>query len=171
MIRFIGANPGLTLLDGEERVAFASVWRADWSERGAGLAVVVWHGGATRVVATDAGLGLWLAQDFTRHFPEVSGLPWPTPAVEVDDVRLELDLATGMHASARDLTVQIGPPTDRRLFATDAFDLGGVKHGLSTVFMPCETGSLHIAGTPITGTAKAFLADAEVWTAPPPANP
>jgi hypothetical protein len=164
MIRFIGANPGLTILDGDERVAFASVWRADWSEHGPGRAIVLWHAGSTRVVATDASLGLWLAQDFTRHFPEVAGLAWPTPEVEVDDVLIELDLTTGLHATARDLTVQIGPPTDRRLFQTDAFDLGGIKHGLSTVFMPCETGSLRIGGAPIPGSAKAFLADAEVWT-------
>jgi hypothetical protein len=162
-IRFVGANPGLTVSDGERRVAFASVWRADWSERGSGLAIVCWHDQRTRVVATDAELGRWLAGEFTRHFPEVQGLPWPEPEVTQAAVHLDLDLASGMKASAGGIEVEIFDPTDRRLFSTDDFDLGGVKHCLSTVVMPCSSGSLTLNGTQIKGQVKAFLADAEVW--------
>lgn len=164
MIRFIGANPGLSVLRGEQRVAFASVWRADWSEYGAGLAIVLWHEGHTRVVTTEARLGLWLAQDFTRHFPEVAGLPWRQPEVTEAPVSLELDLAQGMRAEGGGITVEIGSPTQRRLFRTDDFDLGGVKHGLTTVFMPCPTGGLTLSGVPVEGVVKAFMADAEVWS-------
>ncbi|GIH08128.1 hypothetical protein Rhe02_61950 [Rhizocola hellebori] len=162
-IRFVGANPGLTITDGERRLAFASVWRADWSERGSGRAIVCWHNERTRVVATNTELGRWLAGEFTRHFPEVQGLPWPEPEITLAPVRLELDLATGMTASAGGIEVEIHDPTDRRLFTTDDFDLGGVAHSLSTVVMPCSSGSLTIAGTQIKGQVKAFLADAEVW--------
>lgn len=162
-IRFIGANPGLTILEGDERIAYASVWRADWSERGAGRAIVLWHNGLTRVVATNAELGEWLAADFTRHFPEVAGLPWPDPVVETGEVHLELDLATGMTAVANDIRVELSGPTDRRLFTTDDFELGGVKHSLSTVFIPCADGSLTLDLSPINGQVKGFMADAEVW--------
>lgn len=144
-------RPELTILDGDRRVAYVSIWRADWSQRGAGRALVVWHRDTTRVLATDAALGLWLAQEFTRHFPEVAGLPWPTPRVEVADVTLDLDLANGLKSAAADIAVEIGPPTDRRLFQTGEFDLGGVKHRLSTVFMPCAFGRLRLGGVPIKG--------------------
>ena len=162
-IRFIGANPGITILNGDERVAFASVWRADWSEQGTGLAIVLWHKGMTKVITSNSVLGDWLASEFTRHFPEVAGLPWPTPAIVETPVSLELDLTNGMKASAGGVEVVIGPPLDRRLFTTDAFDLGGHLHELSTVFMPCESGSITIDGVPVEGTVKAFIADAEVW--------
>lgn len=162
-VRFIGANPCLTVLRDGERVAFASVWRADWSELGSGHAIVLWHEGQTRVVATDAALGRWLAADFTRHFPEVKGLPWPEPEVETALVHLELELAHGLHAEGGGIAVDISGPKDRQLFTTDDFYLGGVRHTLSTVFMPCETGSLRIDHDPVEGEVKAFLADAEVW--------
>lgn len=164
MIRFIGANPGITIFDGDERVAFASVWRADWSERGTGRAIVLWHQGETRVVSTDAGLGLWLAQEFTRHFPEVAGLPWPDPAVETGRIDLTWELTHGVTAEGGGIRVELGPPTDRRLFQTDDFDLGGTRHCLTTVFMPCAKGFLNHQGVPVQGTAKAFMADAEVWS-------
>lgn len=167
MVRFIGANPGLTIRDGDERIAFASVWRADWSELGRGRAVVLWHRGYTRVVATGEALGRWLAQSFTRHFPEVAGLPWPEPEVVAAPVGLELDLDHGLLATAAEITVEIGAPADRRLFQTDDFDLGGVRHHLSTVFMPCASGSLKLQGVPVEGSVTAFLADAEVWSLPP----
>jgi hypothetical protein len=164
MIRFIGANPGITIFDGEQRIAFASVWRADWSERGAGRAIVLWYQGKTKVVGTDAALGLWLAQGFTRHFPEVAGLPWPDPEVETGEIALSWDLTHGVTAEGGGILVGFGPPTDRRLIQTDDFDLGGVRHGLSTVFMPCAKGFLNHQGVPVEGTAKAFIADAEVWS-------
>lgn len=167
-IRFIGANPCVTLSASGERVAFASVWRADWSERGSGRALVLWYGGATRVVAPDAALGRWLAQSFTRHFPEVRGLPWPEPEITLAPVGLELDLEAGMRAVAADVTVEIpGPPLERRAVRVESFDLGGEPHLLTNVYMPCATGAVTIGGVPVAAdAADAFLADAEVWSRP-----
>ncbi|MFG1943869.1 hypothetical protein [Nonomuraea sp. NPDC048826] len=164
-IRLIGANPCVTLSAAGERVAFASVWRVDWSERGGGPALVLWHAGVTRVLAPDPGLGRWLAGGFTRHFPEVRGLPWPAPEVTRTPVELELDLEAGLRAAAADVVVEIpGPPRERRAVRIEGFDLGGEPHLLTNVYMPCATGSITIGGTPVAAdTAEAFLADAEVW--------
>ncbi|MBV1851312.1 hypothetical protein [Catellatospora tritici] len=183
-VRLMGANPGLTLFDESgERVAFASVWRVDWSERGSGTALVVWHDGAVRVVTEDAPLGRWLAADFTRHFPEVAGLPWPDPAVIRAQVDLDYDLSAGMVARAAGTVVEITTPLDRRLIQAPDFDLGGVAHLLSTVYIPCATGVLTIDGATVAGaprltrepqvSSSAFLADAEVWsrTRPVPDKP
>jgi hypothetical protein len=165
-VRFIGANPCVTLYSAGERVAFASVWRADWSERGSGRALVLWYAGATRVLATRAGLGRWLADAFTRHFPEVRGLPWPEPEVTETPVELELDLEAGLRAAAGDVVVEIpGPPRERRPVRIEAFDLGGEPHLLTNVYMPCDGGNVTIGGTPVAADgAEAFLAEAEVWS-------
>jgi hypothetical protein len=179
-VRLVGANPGLLLYaaDGPDpRVGFASVWRVDWSVRGAGTALVLWHAGRTRVVTASPELGGWLAAEFTRHFPEVRGLPWPEPEITVAPVRLASDLARGVRAEAADVVVEIADPMDRRLVTVAAFDLGGTPNALSTVLMPCRRGTLQIAGRPVPGAPRvttgppasstAFLADAEVWSDPP----
>lgn len=162
-VRMIGANPGMTVRDGDRLRAFVSMWRADWSERGAGLALVLWHEGRTRVIGPSPELGGWLAAEFTRHFPEVRGVPWPEPEVVQAPVVWEQDLAVGLTASAADVTVAITGPKDRRLVREEAFDLGGVPHLLSTVYMPCASGVLTVAGQPVVGETHQFLADAEVW--------
>ncbi|MCC5579508.1 hypothetical protein IMZ11_28145 [Microtetraspora sp. AC03309] len=167
-IRLIGANPGLTVSDGGRRVAFASVWRADWSQAGSGRAVVLWHEGRTRALGPDPTLALWLAEEFTRHFPEVAGLHWPEPEVTVAPVDMDLDLTAGLRASAADVTVTIdGPPLERRACRVEDFDLGGIPHLLTNVYMPCPAGTLAVGGVPVAGDAThAFLADAEVWSGP-----
>ncbi|NUR52319.1 MAG: hypothetical protein HOV71_29695 [Hamadaea sp.] len=164
-VRLIGANPGMTVRDGDRLLAFASVWRVDWSERGAGLALVLWHTGTTRVVTGSPELGRWLADEFTRHFPEVRGEQWPDPAVVDAPVAWEQDLGVGLRASAADVTVEITGPKDRRLVRDEAFDLGGVPHLLSTVYLPCVSGTLTVGGSSVTGQTHAYLADAEVWCA------
>lgn len=162
-VRLIGANPGMTVhADGRLR-AFVSAWRADWSERGPGHALVLWHEGHTRVLGPTPDLGRWLAAEFTRHFPEVRAEHWPDPEPTITPMTWDQNLATGLTASAADVTVTITGPQDRRLVHDDAFDLGGVAHLLTTVYMPCATGTLTIAGTPIVGQTHQYLADAEVW--------
>jgi hypothetical protein len=173
----MGANPGLRLFREADAapVAYASVWRVDWSQRGAGTAIVVWHEGRTRVITATPALGRWLADEFNRHFPEVRGLPWPEPELTETDVRVELDLATGMVATGSDVEVRIADPMDRQLIVVDDFALGPAVNRLSTVYIPCRTGSLSIAGTAVEGSPRvrpgpdpsstAFLADAEVWCA------
>src|SRR5688500_9446731 len=122
-VLLVGANPGVSLFTGERLTAFASVWIVRWSERGSGRAIVVWHDGRVRVLATDRELGYWLSQHFTRNFPEVAGVPWPEPEVRRADVDVTLDLATGLDARARDVRVRMGEVLHRRTFSTDEFDL------------------------------------------------
>lgn len=169
-----GANPGVRLFDGEVVTAYASVWVVDWSERGSGRAIVLWHAGTVRVLADNADLGRWLERDFTRHFPEADGLAWPEPAPEQATVDVHLDLAHGLTARAGDVEVTMSGILDRRAFQTDEFPLGGVPHGLRLVSAPTKDATIHVggqrlAGTVTTGgdqtrpTSSAFLATAEVW--------
>jgi hypothetical protein len=169
-VLLVGSNPGLALHDGDgPPVAFASVWRVDWSVRGTGTALVLSHAGRVRVVTPVPDLGRWLADAFNRHFPEVAGLPWGEPEVTAAPVHLDLDLATGLRATAADVTVEISAPMDRRRVDVESFPGNGLR--LSTVYTPCSKARLTIAGRRVdgaprvTGTSStAFLADAEVWS-------
>lgn len=173
-VMLVGANPGVSLLDGDRLTAFASVWDVRWSERGSGRAIVLWHDDRVRVLATDPGLGHWLSQYFTRHFPEVSGVTWPEPVVERTEVVVQLDLDSGLYAQARDVTVRMDGVLHRRTFATDDFVLAGVPHSLSNLFVPMGSarvtaggrvlpGRIQLGGTPQRPSSSAFIADAEVW--------
>lgn len=176
-----GANPGVLLTNGGETTAFASVWQVDWSERGAGRAVVLWHDGRVRLLGPDPELAEWLAETFVRHFGEVAGLPWVT-TVERADVDLALDLGTGLVAKAADVTVELGGILDRRVFTMDGLTLGDSTYALSNVYAPCRTARITVAGTPVPGTpdvdeagdppaSSAFLAVNESWVRSSPAAP
>jgi hypothetical protein len=171
----VGANPGVSLYAGDRLTVFASVWVARWSARGSGRALVLWHDDTVRVLATDNGLGRWLAQDFTRHFPEVAGVEWPEPDVRRGDVDVRLDLDTGLRATAADVEVRMAGVLHRRPYATDAFDLGGQPYALSLVLAPMREaavsvggrllpGAVVLGGTPERPTSSAFLAEAQVWS-------
>jgi hypothetical protein len=173
-VLLVGANPGVSLLTGDQLSTFASVWIVRWSERGSGRAIVLWHDGRVRVLATDPELGYWLSQYFTRNFPEVAGVPWPEPQVQRAEVGIRLDLATGLDARARDVRVRMAGVLDRRAFSTDEFDLAGTPHSLSLVFAPMGTarvlaggralpGEVQLGGTPQRPASSAFMAEAEVW--------
>lgn len=172
-VRLVGANPGLRLYDGEQLTAYASAWRVDWSERGSGHALVLWQDGRTRLITAEPQLGRWLTDEFTRHFPEVRGLPWPAPEVTVAPVQWRSDLAHGVHVSAADVVLEIGEPLGRELVRVPDFDLGGHPHLLSTVLIPCRSATLRIGDARVPGAPRvpddppprstAFLADAEVW--------
>jgi hypothetical protein len=170
----VGANPGVSLFTGDQLSAFASVWIVRWSERGSGRAIVLWHDGRVRVLATDPALGYWLSQYFTRNFPEVAGVPWPEPEVRRADVDVTLDLATGLDARARDVAVRMEGVLHRRTFSTDGFDLAGTPHSLSLVLAPMKAarvtvagralpGEVRLGGTPERPSSSAFMAEAEVW--------
>lgn len=172
-----GSNPGVVLSEGDAVTAFASVWLVDWSERGAGKAIVLWHQGVVRVLAEDPALGAWLERDFVRHFPEVDGLPWPEPEPERAAVDVRLDLGHGLVARAGDVEVTMSGVLDRRLYADDEFDLGGVPHGLRVLLAPMEHAAITVGGrrlpgaVTVEGTAQrpassAFLTTAEVWLRP-----
>jgi hypothetical protein len=169
-----GANPGVRLLDGDTVTAFASVWTVDWSTHGAGAAVVLWHDGRVRALGP-AGLTDWLAAHFVRHFPEVDGLPWPTPTVEETPVSVDLDLATGLVARAGDVEITMSGVLGRRTFATDDFALDGVPHSLQLLLAPVSDATITVGGHALPGavtvggtgerpSSSAFLATAEVWS-------
>jgi hypothetical protein len=168
-VLLVGANPGLTVRRDGATVAFASVWRVDWSAHGAGAAIVLWREGGVTVVTDRPALGRWLAGTFTRHFPEVDGLPWPEPDLVEAPVAVELDLAAGCTARGGDVAVELGGPAGHRLVTVDGF--AGTDLNLSTVFARCARGGLTVAGTPVPGTAEGFLAGAEVWTRAAGARP
>lgn len=169
-----GANPGIRLLDGDAVTAFASVWVVDWSERGAGTALVLWHDGRVRVLGEHPALAAWLERYFVRHFPEVAGLPWPEPEVERAAVRVELDLATGLVATAADVEVRLSGVLDRRVLDATDFPLDGEPHTLTLLFAPVAEGRITVGGLALPGTvtvdgpperpsSSAFLTTAEVW--------
>ena len=169
-----GANPGVKLVDAGTVTAFASVWQVDWSERGSGRAVVLWHDGRVRLLGPDPALSEWLADTFVRHFGEVSGLPWEPAAAERTDVELDLDLGRGLTAKAADVTVELSGVLDRRVFSLSGLTLGGVGYALSNVYAPCRTARVTVAGTAVPGapevedgpepSSSAFLAVNESWT-------
>ncbi len=171
-IVLVGANPGVLLRAGGEVTAFASVWQVDWSERGAGPAVVLWHAGRVRLLGPDSALAEWLADTFVQHFGEVADLPW-APTVEKVPVEVDLDLERGLTAKAADVTVEISGVLDRRVFAAGDLTLGGVRYALSNVYAPCRDARITVDGTPVPGapeieagrpSSSAFLAVAESWT-------
>jgi hypothetical protein len=170
-----GANPGVRLYDGETVTAFASVWAVDWSQHGAGTALVLWHDDRVRVFGADAELAGWLESYFVRHFPEVEGLTWPEPEPEVIDVVVDLDHGGKVTARAADVEVTMCGVLCRRTFVTDDFPLDGVAHGLQLLLAPLSEGSISVGGQRLPGevrvggtmerpTSSAFLATAEVWS-------
>jgi hypothetical protein len=172
-VLMFGANPGVTLFDVHgQSIAFASVWRIDWSVNGAGSAVVAWLPGEVRIVTGQPELGTWLAGAFNRHFPEVQGLPWSAPRLTVAPVTIALDHTSGLHAEADDITVDITGPMDRRTATVEAFP--GNNYRLSNVYVPFRIGRVSVDGKPVDGnpavtetpraSSTAFLADAEVWS-------
>jgi hypothetical protein len=170
-----GANPGVRLTDGDAVTAFASVWRVDWSVRGTGTALVLWHDDGVRAVGSDPVLAEWLAQYFVRHFPEVDGLPWQAPVVETAPVTVDIDLATGLTARGAGIEVTMSEVLDRRTFSTDGFALDGVPHSLQLLLAPVAAaavvvdgqrlpGQVTVGGTEHRPSSSAFLATAEVWS-------
>ena len=170
-----GANPAVTLSADGETTVFASLWSVDWSVAGKGSALVVWHGGAVRILTSTPTLGTWLERTFVRHFPEVAGLAWPTPVVEAAPVTFDIDLAAGVSAQAGDVALELSDPMHHRVFTTDAFPLDGVAHGLTLLLAPMRAAAVTIGGVPVPGevthtgtedrpTSSAFATTAEVWT-------
>lgn len=168
-VLLVGANPGLTVREHGTTIAFVSAWRVDWSPHGTGRAIVLWHEGRTELVTDTPALGRWLVDTFTRHFPEVEGLPWPEPALTEAPVTFDLDLGKGCTAAGGGIAVELSGPSGHRLITVEDFQ--GRDLNLSTVYAKCAGGSLSVRNRPVPGTAAGFLADAEVWTRAPAAQP
>lgn len=175
----VGANPAVQLFDENGAcTAYVSCWWVDWSLRGRGTAIVLWRPDGVVVYGADRHLGLWLADHFVRHFPELDGLPWVGPVFRRARARVEIDLGSGLRAEAGDLVVSTREVLDRRTFATDDFPLGDIPHSLSLVLAPCGEGSIRVkgrqlpgrievGGTPDRPGSSAFVTEAEVWSAAP----
>jgi hypothetical protein len=170
-----GANPTVQLLDGDETVALASVWRVDESPMGAGTALILWHAGRVRAIGLDPGLSSWLSGRFVRHFPRAAGLDWSQVEVRTEEVEVELDLEHGLVARAGDIEVRVDDVMGQRQVTADAFGLDGVDHHLSFLLAPCRRGSITIGGQQLAGEPRvvehaeqpestAFLAVDEVWS-------
>ncbi|WP_460498336.1 hypothetical protein [Glycomyces tarimensis] len=169
----MGANPCVTLYDGDRATAFASVWRVDWSQRGSGRALVLGTPERIRIIASDTDLGAWLGTEFNQYFDDVTdGIGWPDPELTEAPVEFQLDHAKGLSATGDDVAVEISGPIERHLTRNEAYDLGGTPNILSTVWIPCREGSISVGGTRLAGSPRvdpakprssAFIADAEVW--------
>lgn len=173
----VGANPIVRLFDGDTVTALASVWIVDWSPHGRGDVLVLWHEHRVRVLGDNPELARWVAEYFTRHFPEAEGLAWDGGEVEPVPVTVDLDLTTGMTVTAANVTVTASKVLDRRTFTTGDFALDGRPHGLSLLLAPVATAAIRIDGEPVPGSVRregtaqrpsssAFLTAAEVWTRP-----
>lgn len=170
-----GANPAVQLLEGDETVALASVWRVDESPMGSGTALILWHAGRVRVIGVDPGLGSWLSGRFVRHFPEAAGLDWSQVEVRTEDVEIELDIDTGLVARTGDIEVRIAEPIAQRDVRVDDFVLDGVEHHLALRLAPCRQAMITVGGRLLAGEPRvdetgerpqssAFLAVDEVWS-------
>ncbi|SDE11751.1 hypothetical protein [Glycomyces harbinensis] len=169
----LGANPCITLYDGDRTTAFASVWRVDWSTHGSGHALVLGTRERIRIIGPDLELAAWLGTEFNRHLTAVrSGIEWREPELTAAPVEFRLDLERGLDVVGDDVSVTIAGPIDRFLTRNDEYDLGGTPMILSTVWIPCAEGSIAVGGGRLPGAPRvdpdgpsstAFIAEAEVW--------
>jgi len=174
-LAFIGANPAALLWDGDHVSAFVSVWQVDWSSEGAGGAVVLAREGELRVLCDPPLLGRWLFDTFVTHMSELNlfeKLP-ARPSVEQAPVKIEVDLVSGLTASAADVTVRISGILDRRRQLENGLRLGGLPWSLSHVVAPCRSARIEVARTVVPGaprvedrnpvSSSARLTVAETW--------
>lgn len=184
-VEFIGANPNVTLLRGETKAGFVSLWEAEWSVRGPGIAVLAWAEGdeSVRLLTPELGLGTWLADTFSQHFPELTGLPEIGDPVdcEVREWRI-----TNEHVRARvtgedgsRVAVTIGQPIASRPGHVAGWKLGATQWTLTNLLTFCADATLEIDDARVLGrtsvneddqerpTSTAFIATHETWTRHP----
>lgn len=150
-----GANPFVTLYDGEQPTAYASIWRVDWSPRGSGGAVVLWHDGAVRLVGDNPDLATWLEEYFVRNFEEAAALPiWPSMRPEAAAVDVRIDPRRGCEVRAVDIVIRLGGMLDARPVAIPDFRLAGVSHGLSMLLLPCAEATIEVGGRRVPGAPR-----------------
>ncbi|PSL05203.1 hypothetical protein CLV30_10469 [Haloactinopolyspora alba] len=187
-VEFIGANPGATLFRAESRAGFVSLWEAEWSVRGPGVAVLAWVDGdeAVRLLTPDRELGSWLAETFTRHFPELDGLPEIAEPVDCD----VLDWQIG-HDSARarvlgsdgsSVIAAISKPMQSRPGLALRWRLGAASWTLTNLLTFCTDATLEVDGARVLARpeingdgeqphSSAFIATHETWTRLPDDTP
>ncbi|NED99031.1 hypothetical protein [Phytoactinopolyspora halotolerans] len=180
-VEFIGANPNVTLLRGQDRAGFVSLWEAEWSIRGPGVAVLAWTDGEeqVRLLTPEFALGSWLAETFSRHFPELSGLPDIGEPVEceVREWRITADYVRA-RVTAEDgsrVAVSIGQPFASRPGQVSDWELGDACWTMTNLLTFCTDATLEVDDARVFGratvneddeqpTSTAFIATHETWT-------
>jgi hypothetical protein len=148
-----GTGATAQLLDGDETVALASVWRVDESPMGSGTALILWHAGLVRVIGVDPGLTSWLSGRFVRHLPEAEGLDWSQVDVRTDEVEIQLS-ETGLVARAVGIEVRIAEAIGQWRVTTDELVLDGVELSRSMRLVPCRQGSIELDGRQLGGEPR-----------------
>ncbi|MFC7550786.1 hypothetical protein [Plantactinospora sp. GCM10030261] len=156
-----GANPYVTLFDGDRPTAYASMWRVDWSRWGSGAVVVLWEAGRLRILADAEPLASVVESSFVRHFDEARELPgWGAPVpVEVVAIQVRVDPDGGAVANAGDVTVELSEVRDARPFATADFPLGGRSHGLAMLMLPCAAATVRVGGRLLPGAPRTSVTE------------
>lgn len=155
-----GANPYLTLYADDAPTVYVSLWRVDWSVRGSGNVMVCWLDGSLRILTDNPGLGGWLEEHFVRRFDEATALPeWPVAAIERTATQIRVDPATGAYAAAADIVVRIDTVLDARPVGISDFPLGGVRHGLSMLLLPCASATVTVGGVEVPGRPRLWRAE------------
>ncbi|TDD95283.1 hypothetical protein [Jiangella asiatica] len=189
-VEFIGANPCATLKRGDARAGFVSLWEAEWSVQGAGLALLAWVDGddQIRLLTPDATLGSWLAETFSRYFPELDGLPEIAEPVDCDIVEWHIGSenarAKVVGADGSRVIATISRPVETRPGQAVAWQLGGVPWTLTNLLTFCTDATLEVDGARVLGRPEvtgnggrahstAVIATYETWTrnAPPLPEP
>ncbi|WP_298331045.1 hypothetical protein [Haloactinopolyspora sp.] len=183
-VEFIGANPAATFYRAQTRAAFVSLWEAEWSVHGPGVAVLAWVDGdeAVRLLTPDPALGQWLGDTFSRYFPELDGLPPIADPVfcDVIDWHIHSDSARVRVAGADGSSViaALTKPLESRPGHVEGWKLGDTAWTLTNLLTFCADATLEVDGArvlarpEITGggeapLSSAFIATHETWTRHP----
>lgn len=180
-VEFIGSNPCATLWRGESRVGFVSLWEAEWSSHGPGLAVLAWVDGAdsVRLLSPDLELAGWLAGTFSRHFPELEGLPPIGDPVECEVVEWQVRPASArvdvVGVDSSRVVASISGALVTRPGHIPDWTLGETAWTLTNLLSFCADATLEVDGARVLGraettggaadlTSSAFVATYETWT-------
>ena len=182
-VEFVGANPCATLVRGSSRVGFVSLWEAEWSVHGSGLAVLAWVDGddTVRLLTPDVTLGSWLATTFSRHFPEFEGLPDIGEPIECEVREWQIGPSSAranvIGADASHVIATMGRSVATRPAHVADWELGEVSWTLTNLLTYCGDATLEVDGARVLGrpvisgdgsrlTSTAFIATHETWTSP-----
>lgn len=187
-VEFIGANPVATLFRADTRAGFVSLWEAEWSTYGPGTAVLAWVEGddSVRLLTPDADLGRWLTGTFSRHFPELDGLPEIAEPVDCDiaewHVGPESARARVFGADGSSVIAAISKPMRSRPGQATEWRLGDATWTLTNLLTFCTDATLEVDGARVLArpvveggaddpTSSAFIAVHETWTRHPSSTP
>ena len=93
--------------------------------------------------------------------------------MEQAPVKIDVDLVSGLTASAGDVSVRISGILDRRRQLENGLRIGGVPWSLSHVYAPCRSARIEVGHKVVPGaprvadrnpvSSSAWLAVAETW--------